>query len=552
MPSDPLEDLRRVEQGGLRRRKRRFQRGVAVGLQEAREGFARFMTEPERQSRGTFWFVALSIVVLALARTVHEHPEWSGWTILAFATIFMHTAGLFAAAHALLTARTSQAQLAWSLSLVTFPWVSLPLYFLLGRDRFEGYRRAFGAGRLPRTDALAERVMAPLAAFPPRDRPKGEEAMRVFASLARVPFTGGNQIDLLINGEATYTAMFEAIERAERYVLVLFFIVNDDGVGRALQRRLIERARAGLRVVFVYDDWGSWWLTRRYLDELTEAGVEVHAFTCGEGLYNKMQLNLRNHRKIVIADGHVALVGGLNVGDEHLGLDKHFGPWRDTHLRVAGPAVQGIQLTFLEDYHWASGGKVLDLDWAPRATTGRVDALYLASGPTETTPTGLLYFLHAINAARSRLWISSPYFVPDASVLDALKLASLRGVDVRIILPAHYDHLYMHLAALSYFPELQAERGIRLYLYPTYCHQKVILVDDWLSAVGSANLDNRSMRLNFEGNMVMASRTFARQVELMLNADLAISTLVTAQHIQAISMPRRVAARMFRLFDTIL
>jgi cardiolipin synthase len=552
MAGDPLDDIRRVEQGGLQRRKHRIPRGVAVGLQEAREGLSRFIAEPEAQSSKTFWTVMISIVAIAIARTVHSHPEWTWWTIFAFIAGVFHTSGLFAAVHALLTAQSSQAQIAWSISLVTFPWVSLPLYLLLGRSRFEGYRQAFGAGRLKRTGDIADLVLKPMKSYPCHITHADRETLQVYESLARVPFTCGNKVDLLVNGEATYASMFGAIEEAERYVLVFFFIVNDDGVGRALHRRLVERAQAGVRVVFVYDDWGSWWLTRTYIDELRNAGVEVQAFTSGPGLYNKLQVNFRNHRKIVVVDGRVALVGGLNVGDEQLGLDKYYGAWRDTHLRIEGPAVQGVQLVFQEDYHWASGGKLLDLDWEPHPADGDVDALYLASGPTEPMQVGLLYFLHSINAARQRLWISSPYFVPDSSVLDALKLASLRGVDVRILLPGHYDHWYMYLAAMSYLPELHEETGIKIYIDPMYNHQKVILVDDWLTAIGSANLDNRSMRLNFEGNMVMASRRLAREVEQMLEADFARARMVTTDQVARMSAPKRVAARVCRLFDTIL
>lgn len=552
MTTDPMDDIRRVERRGTQPPKHRFPRGVQVGLKEAKESLARYFARPEAESGVTWWIVMALILVLAAVRTVYLHPEWSLFTILFFIAGLFHASGLIAAFHALSTAQTSQASIAWFISLITIPYIALPLYMVLGRNRFEGYKQAFVAGQLKRSREIDDIVLRPMREFHPRHDPDVHGVLSVFESLARVPFTGHNNVDLLIDGEETYKAMFETIEQAERYVLVFFFVVNDDGVGRALQRRLIERAQAGVQVVFIYDDWGSWWLTRKYIDELKTAGVETWAFTSGLGLYNKLQFNFRNHRKIVLVDGRVALVGGLNIGDEQLGLDKYYGPWRDTHLRIEGPAVQGVQLVFQEDYHWASGGKLLELDWQPHAAAGDVNALYLASGPTESIQVGLLYFLHFINSARKRLWIASPYFVPDAAVLDALKLADLRGVDVRILLPGHPDHWYMHLAALSYLPELEAESGVKIYVHPGFAHQKVILVDDWLSAVGSANLDNRSMRLNFEGNMVLASSHFAAQVERMLLDDLSCSSRLTREDLERSNLLARVGAKLCRLFETIL
>ena len=377
------------------------------------------------------------------------------------------------------------------------------------------------------------------------------DAIRVLESLARVPMTGCNRAQLLLDGDATYRVMMDTIAEARAYVLVLFYIVNDDSVGRRLQTALLERARAGVRVCFVCDELGSWGLSQRYLQELRDGGVEVHIFNSDNGRH-RFQFNFRNHRKMVVVDGRVALVGGLNVGEEHLGTTRRYGPWRDTHVRVEGPAAQTVQLVYQEDYHWASGGHLLDLDWSPVATPGTTSAVYLASGPADPIEVGLMYFLHFINTARRRLWISSPYFVPDAAVLQALKLADLRGVEIRILLPRRYDHLYMHLAALSYLPEFAADTAVEVYLYPDFCHQKVMLVDDWLCSVGSSNMDNRSMRLNFEGNMVFADRHFAADVEAMLTSDFDRATRLDLREASRLAFPVRVASRVCRLLDPIL
>jgi len=477
-------------------------------------------------------------------------PWWLG--PLVYIPPILHFLGMCAAVHALLTARSAQARIAWFISLITFPYVALPLYLIISPSKFEGYRMIFRAGRLKRTGRYAEKVLTPMREFPPRRDGEDPEILDVYEHLARVPFTGHNRARLLVDGEETYQAMWEAIDAATTYVLVFFFIVNDDGVGRELLAHLVGRAQAGVRVVFVYDEFGCWWITQDYLDDLRAGGVEVHVFSSSNGWRNRLQINFRNHRKIVVVDGRVALTGGLNVGDEQLGRTVKYGPWRDTHLLLEGPAVQGVQLVFEEDYHWASGGRVLDIPWDPQPTAGDVNALYLASGPADVVEVGLLFFLHTINAARKRLWISSPYFVPDESVLEALKLADLRGVDIRILLPRRSDHLFMHLAAMSYLPELEAETHIQIWRYPAYNHQKVILVDDWLSVVGSSNLDNRSMRLNFEGNMVLADRAFASQVEEMLEHDLERSERLTAHALEKRGLMGKLGAQLCRLFDPIL
>jgi cardiolipin synthase A/B len=224
----------------------------------------------------------------------------------------------------------------------------------------------------------------------------------------------------------------------------------------------------------------------------------------------------------------VAYVGGLNVGDEYLGRDPHFGPWRDTHVEVRGPVVEAVQFAFLEDWYWATGG-VPVLDWTPHpAPLENETALCLASDPSDTIETCGLFFLHAINSAQQRIWIATPYFVPDEALMSALQLAAIRGVDVRIMLPAKADHILVYLAAFSYIEETEPS-GVKFYRYqPGFMHHKVILVDDDLAAVGTANFDNRSIRLNFEITLVFADRSFAAEVARMLEHDFTNCKQATA------------------------
>jgi cardiolipin synthase len=288
-------------------------------------------------------------------------------------------------------------------------------------------------------------------------------------------------------------------------------------------------------------------LPKSYRRELAETGAAILPFRTSRGLRNRFQINFRNHRKIVVIDGMTAFVGGMNVADPYLGEHPRLGKWRDTHMEVSGPVVQAIQFAFLEDWFWATGD-IPELDWTPRpAAHGNLNALALASDPSDIMETCGLFFVHVINAARKRVWIASPYFVPDLSQIYALQLAALRGVDVRIILPERPDHILVYLSGFSYIVEAEPA-GVKFYRYePGFMHQKVILIDDDLAAVGTANFDNRSIRLNFELMVILANRDFATAVSKMLEDDLAHCRQVTSEELAQHGFWFRVAVRLARL-----
>jgi cardiolipin synthase len=366
-----------------------------------------------------------------------------------------------------------------------------------------------------------------------------------------MPFTSHNDATLLINGRAAFDKMFAGMETAHDYIIVQFYIIRDDNLGRELKALLARKAREGVRVYVLFDEIGSYNLPRAYRRELAEAGVVILPFRTSRGFRNRFQINFRNHRKIVIVDGKTAYVGGLNVGDEYLGKNKKLGPWRDTHCEVMGPVVQAIQFAFLEDWFWATGD-VPQLDWTPNpAPVDNETALVLASDPSDDLETCGLFFLHLINSAKQRLWIASPYFVPDSALMFALQLAALRGVDVRIMLPERPDHVLVFLSAFSYIAEAEPA-GVKFYRYqPGFMHHKVILVDDDLAAVGTANFDNRSIRLNFELMLVFADKSFAATVCEMLENDFAVCRQATAEETAARPFWFRVAVRIARLMAPI-
>jgi cardiolipin synthase len=237
------------------------------------------------------------------------------------------------------------------------------------------------------------------------------------------------------------------------------------------------------------------------------------------------------------------------MGDEYQGLDTRIGYWRDTHLRLAGPVVQCIQVVFLEDWHWASHQLLTGLNWNPAPATSGVsrDVLCLPSGPADKLETSTLFFIHAINHATKRLWIASPYFVPDEQFITALQLAALRGVDVRILIPDHTDNALVQLSGWSFLPELE-KAGIKTFRYTKgFMHHKVTLIDDQYCTVGTANFDNRSFRLNFEITMAFSNPDFTSQVAKMLENDFANARSVSAGELDGKSWWYRFAVRAARL-----
>ncbi|NHO65708.1 cardiolipin synthase [Aestuariicella hydrocarbonica] len=426
--------------------------------------------------------------------------------------------GCISAVHAVLYTRTEQGAIAWSISLISFPYIALPLYWFLGRNRFKGYVSARKLSQQLGVDVLLDRreTLAPYIL----NKDQLDPATLAAERLAAQPMLGGNAVELLVDGEATFNDIISGIFAAKEYILFQFFIIKDDGLGRRIKESLKQKASVGIRIYFLYDEVGSHSLSVGYLQELRDAGIKVAPFNTRKGHGNRFQLNFRNHRKIVVTDGKVCWIGGHNVGDEYLGLNAKFGHWRDTHVRIEGPASLGAQLSFIQDWHWATE-TILNLNWdVPDVAPGKSAALILPTGPADELESASLMFTQAINSARSRIWIASPYFIPDRSVLNALQLAGLRGVDVRILIPEMPDHYLVYLAGFSYLEEAGLT-GVRFFRYADgFLHEKAMLIDERVATIGTANFDNRSFRLNFEITAVIADDpVFINKVELMFNND---------------------------------
>ena len=471
--------------------------------------------------------------------------------IFSIVAIVVYLLGIVNAAHAVMNVRSSRGAVAWSISLLTVPWLAIPLYWVLGRNRFYGYAEALHAAYVEH-NTLAQQVYQEALEYK-TELPKEFASLQQLAdSLTTIPFTTGNHFELLIDGKETFKAMLTAIQAATDCILLQTYTLNDDEIGNEFCKALIRKANQGVRVYLLYDGIGTRGLARSYVRSLKQSGVKVKVFKSTKGRGNRWQINFRNHRKILIVDGAIGFVGGLNIADEYLGCKPPLSPWRDTHLRVQGTAVKSLQGSFLGDWFWATR-KLPEVQWNidPKPEFQQT-ALVFSTGPADHVPACTLFFVNVINQAKQRLWIASPYFVPDDSIATALKLAAIRGVDVRILLPSRPDHFMVYFCAFSYYTEMQTA-GVKLYRYqPGFLHQKVILIDDSIAGVGTVNLDNRSFHLNFEVTVFVLHQAFVRSVEKMLQDDLKHCRLVSASDYRKQPFWFKLVARITRLFAPIL
>ncbi|MFK7829235.1 MAG: cardiolipin synthase [Congregibacter sp.] len=451
--------------------------------------------------------------------------------IIAVIVVLFYGLAIVSAIDAVLKTRTAQGSIAWLVSLLTLPYLSVPLYVVFGRNRFDGYARerqqieALAEAKLKdtRNELLEFRASDANAAF-----------YRSLNLLARMPTVRGNSCQLLINGKATFDSIEEGLRGAEHYILFQFYIIRDDALGQRLGSVLAAKARAGVDVHVLYDELGSAGFGRSELClSLQNAGVKLAAFNTTQGRRNRFQLNFRNHRKVVVVDSTYAWIGGHNVGIEYLGENPKRGGWRDTHLKLQGPAVIGAELIFATDWLWARREQ-LSIDWnLEREAPGSSSVLLFPSDPaSEFEEAGLMYH-QIISQSRERIWIASPYFVPDRGIIAALQLAALRGVDVRVMIPDRADGPVVGMANWSFTKEL-LPAGVAVYRYePAFMHQKVLLLDRELAGVGTANFDNRSFRLNFEVTALVHDTVFCDEVEKMLEDDFSHSRRVTAEELLA-------------------
>ncbi len=435
---------------------------------------------------------------------------------LGLITILFYACAFPLAFLALWRSRTPQGATAWILALLGFPHIAVPAFLFFGRKKFLGYvkERKELEKRALREITEAENIYG--EQVPPPDSAPALGA--IAAQLKQPAFTGGNQIELLVGAELAYERMLAEIEGAKKYILFQFYIFRNDQAGRRFAEALKRKAKAGVRVYFLYDKIGSS-LSNAFVSELRSAGIEVAPFQSSKNWIFHFQINFRNHRKVLVVDGDIAFLGGLNIGDDYLGRWKSVGPWRDAQLCVKGPAALAAQLSFLKDWYWAID-KAPDLDWEPVRVSPGAPVLALHTGPSDDVEACLFTHLALLRAAKKRVWISNPYFVPPEGLSNALALAALQGLDVRIVVPNSSDSPLVNFASKVHI-EMLLKAGVKFYRYkPGFLHQKVMLIDEQLGMVGSSNLDSRSLFINFEIMAITPDAVFLADLEKMFEADI--------------------------------
>ncbi len=438
------------------------------------------------------------------------------WTLL---TVYLLSWA--AIPHVLLANKRPAATLAWIWSILLFPYLGALIYLLIGADQIKRKRLNRVTKAKFHRHGESQGAARNVSKLPPAEA----SLIRALATINEIPPSTASNVRVLADATTFYPALKERIAAARHHVHIEFFIWRDDDHGRAFLQLLIAAAKRGVRVRLLLDQIGCLGTSRRCFDPLTAAGGQFAWFySLPFGRHSRF-LNLRNHRKLQIIDGRFAFVGGMNIGREYAGEDPTLGAWRDTQLEVSGNVLTYLQEIFATDWYFATQERVIGAEYFPETDAaegplcqGPLCQVIVGGpdAPREPIPKSLIALL---NFARKRVWIATGYFAPDAPLLSALQICAARGVEVRLLVSEKSDHPYLVLVGRSYYKDLM-RYGIRVFEYSKAInHSKAILIDDDWLMVGSANSDNRSMRLNFELNLLVQSRAQALDLEAMLAKD---------------------------------
>ncbi|MBL8794916.1 MAG: cardiolipin synthase [Planctomycetia bacterium] len=429
-------------------------------------------------------------------------------------------------AWALTIKRDQMSALAWCLVIIFLPFLGVLLFALLG---WQQVQRPV-ARKQRHKQSYRNRVLSSTEAEAGATGEAAEPGMARLALRFDASPVSQNRVTFYHEGEPALHDQLAAIRNARHHIHLEYFIFQPDDTGRLFLDALEQKARAGVEVRLLYDAMGSHRIRRWCLRALRQAGGRCGAFLPLDPLRRRIQINMRNHRKIAVIDGQIAFCGGLNIGDEYRGKSARFGYWRDTHLRLEGPAAADLQRVFVEDWDFAMGEHLQGdryfpprgLEMAPPSDRAALECAVqvIQSGPDQQLKGIREIYFAAISQARRRLWIASPYFVPDAGLRDILCLAGWQGVDVRLLCQFHPDKWIPYYAGRYYWADM-LDAGVRIYQYAKgMMHSKVMLLDDHWASVGTANLDNRSLHLNFEVNCLLHTPAAVTELEAAFLRDL--------------------------------
>lgn len=463
--------------------------------------------------------------------------EWANHLLHNWGRTFVN--GVFAlyilsiAAVVFLENRDPSKTIAWLLVLFLVPILGFVMYMMIGGNYSYRIRankkKKMMLNRLSRAATIQREIVDYIDLFSSQESYVNNRLLTLLLNNSESPFSINNKVDVLTNGEKTYHAILEAIDAAVHHIHLEYFIIRDDEIGQLFKQKLMAKAEAGVAVRLIYDSVGCWKLPKAYIRDLEHSGVEVAEFFPVVLPFMSRELNYRNHRKIVIVDGHTGFVGGLNIGDEYLGKKK-LGFWRDTHIGIHGESCYALQQIFLNDWADAAKQDIDDVGFFPRIEScGETIMQITSSGPDSDWQSILQAYFTMISTAEDHIWITTPYLVPEPSIMMALKTAALCGKDVRIILPDRADHFLVYWASRDNFDDL-LKAGVRIFAYQKgFIHSKVILVDGVGASVGTANLDIRSLEINFEVNAFIYDKDIVSLLENDFLADLEDSIEISLE-----------------------
>lgn len=453
--------------------------------------------------------------------------------------------------------RNSTRTIAWLLVLIFLPGLGIFLYFYLGQNHRK--KKTFIKKRKEDYKVLKRLLDTQInftkkgSFFKENYNDLRSKLVPLLLNNGDAPITFNNDIKILNNGKITFDTMLKDIREAKSHIHIEYFIIKDSEIGEKFKKALIEKAKEGVKVRFIYDAVGCWKLSKKFKTDLIEAGVELKSFLPVILPFFQSRLNYRNHRKILVVDGKIGFTGGLNIGDEYLGKSPERGFWRDTHVKVEGEAVYILQSIFLKDWHFVSGEDIDGYKFFPKQNINGNKAVQIVSGGPDTYWESIHQgYFTAISGAVKNVYIVSPYLVPDESILMALKTSALRGLDVRLLLPGKPDHKTVFWASKSHFEEL-LEAGVRIFQYQKgFVHSKLFIVDDNIASVGTTNLDIRSLQLNFEVNAFIYDTGVSANLKKYFLEDLEDSKEVILSEYRKRGYGHKVKESIARLLSPIL
>lgn len=448
--------------------------------------------------------------------------------------------------------------LVWLMVILFIPLFGFILYLFLGQDLRKRKLFFFKADEEERLLGKIKQQKILLKekefVFQKPETAKYKEMIYYHLISGGAAFTQDNSLEVYSEGSELFSNLKDSLRMAKRFIHLQYYIIRNDELGREIISILADKARNGIEVKFLYDGMGCIRLPKNFFQPLIQAGGRTAVFFPPFLPYINLRVNYRNHRKICVVDGETGYVGGFNIGNEYLGLSARFGHWRDMHVKIEGSAVLGLESRFLLDWRFASGEELIfNDDYFPEQPgKGSTGVQIVTSGPDSRWPSVRSGYFKMINSAVDHLYIETPYFIPDNNILNALKTASLSGVDVKVIFPGKPDHYMVYWASLSYIGEL-LEAGVRFFIYKNgFVHSKMITADGQISSVGTANVDIRSFKVNFEVNAFIYSGDMARRLESIFLGDLLDSDELTLDVYSQRSRVTRTRESVARLLSPLL